>query len=166
MLKENKDKLNKSKKRVRDIETAQKIAQETAATLQNHAHEKIAQVVSYCLEAVFDDPYSFKIRFERKRGKTDAVLSFDRNGLVIDPISASGGGVVDVASFALRLSCLLLTKPAIRKTLVLDEPFRFVSEEYQDRVAEMLKRISEDMHVQIIMVTHNTKYQVGKTIRL
>ncbi len=160
------DRLKKSKRKLKDTIKAQEICQLVTATIQHRVHEKIATVVSHCLETVFEEPYKFRILFERKRGKTDARLVFERGGLHVDPLTASGGGVVDVAAFALRLSCLLLTKPNLRKVLILDEPFRFVSEEYQDRVASMLRQISKDMKVQVVQVTHNERYKIGKVVRL
>ncbi len=164
---------HKTKKRLKQTERelentikAQEICQLVASTIQQRAHDKVAKVVSHCLEAVFEEPYRFLILFKRKMGRTTAELVFRRNNCDINPMDASGGGVIDVASFALRLSCMLLNKPALRRVLILDEPFRFVSEEYQDRVANMLRQLSKDLKVQIIMVTHNEKYQVGKIIRL
>lgn len=145
---------------------AQSLAQEVAAQVQSRAHAQIASIVSKCLTAVFDEPYEFKIVFERKRGKTEALLVFERDGLQVDPLTASGGGVVDVAAFALRLACLLLAKPTQRRLLVLDEPFRFVSADLVDRLRTLLETISSEMGVQIIMVTHDPRLHAGRVIDL
>lgn len=146
---------------------AQQIIQQIAAGVQASAHQQIASVVTKCLEAVFDDPYTFKIHFDQKRGKTEARLVFERDGIEINnPMKSLGGGVISVAAFALRLACLLLTKPQARKLLVLDEPFGQLSVEYMDRLAVMLQRLSEEMGFQMIIVTHNQNLQVGKVIRI
>lgn len=145
---------------------AQAILQMAAQQVQQQAHTAIAEVVSRCLEAVFDEPYEFRITFERKRGKTDAVLTFVREGLELDPMTASGGGVVDVAAFALRLACLLLSRPAGRRLLVLDEPFRFVSSEYRPRVRNMLEMLAREMDMQFVLVTHITELETGVILRL
>lgn len=134
--------------------TAQKILQEIAQKLQEQAHRNIATIVSECLTAVFDDPYQFQIRFEQKRGKTEAHLEFKRKGHRVNPLKAAGGGVVDVASFALRLSCILLSKPRLSKLLVLDEPFKMLSSNSIDRVREMLERLASELGMQFIIVTH------------
>ena len=147
-------------------EEAQKIIQTIASTVQEQAHTKIASVVSRCLDSVFPDPYEFKITFERKRGKTEARLTFKRGELELDPLSASGGGVVDVAAFALRLSCLVLSLPPKRRTLILDEPFKFLSSEYRPLIKEMLEILSQEMGVQFIMVTHIPEIECGKIINL
>lgn len=132
-----------------------------AQTMQQKAHQQISTIVSRCLSAVFEDPYEFRILFEQKRGKTEARMVFVRDGQEIDPMSASGGGVIDVAAFALRLACLLLTSPRPRRLLVLDEPFRFVSAKYRPKIRALLLQLSEELGVQIILVTHITELQIG-----
>jgi DNA repair exonuclease SbcCD ATPase subunit len=149
-----------------NITEAQKIAQRVAQAVQQQAHNQIAGVVSKCLETVFDKPYVFKINFERKRGKTEAQLVFESDGFEIDPMTASGGGVVDVASFALRLSCLMLAKPKLRRILIMDEPFKFVSEIYQENVRLMLESLSKEFKIQFIIVTHINMLKVGKVIQI
>lgn len=134
---------------------AQQTAQGVAAAVQSAAHKAIAEVVTRCLLAVFGpDAYTFEIRFESKRSKTEAVLLFKHGDLEIDPLSAAGGGVIDVAGFALRLAALMLARPKLRKIIVADEPFRFINgEDYQGRVAAMLATLAEDMGIQMILVS-------------
>lgn len=151
---------------VTNVEQAQALVQTVAQQIQQQVHRHIASVVSRCLEAVFDEPYEFQIIFEQRRGRTEAELVFVRDGLTIDPMLASGGGVVDVASFALRLACLLLTRPPLQRVLVLDEPFKFVSAEYRDRLRMLLEMLAKEMQVQIIMVTHIPELRVGKVVEL
>jgi len=132
-----------------------------AQKMQQEAHSQISSVVTRCLCAVFEDPYEFRILFEQKRGKTEARLVFVRNGEEIDPMTAAGGGVIDVTSFALRLACLLMASPRPRRLIVLDEPFRFISTKYRPRIRELLLQLSEELGVQIILVTHITELQIG-----
>ncbi len=142
--------------RVAVLEEAQTLAQAVAQQIQTIAHKRIAEIVTSCL-AIFEEPYVFRIHFDRKRGKTDARLVFERDGLEVDPLTASGGGVVDVAAFALRVACLVMRKPSLRRLLVLDEPFKFVSVEYRPRVRRMLEKLATDLHIQIVMVTHDPR---------
>jgi DNA repair exonuclease SbcCD ATPase subunit len=147
-------------------EQAQQLVQEVAQHVQQQVHNRIAGVVSRCLKAVFDEPYEFKIHFERKRGRTEARLVFVRDGEEIVPMQGSGGGVIDVAGFALRLACLVLARPAVRRLVVLDEPFKFVSSEYRERVRDLLETLSEEMGIQFVMVTHIPELQTGKVIKI
>lgn len=145
---------------------AQEVLQHLAQAVQQQAHRHISKVVTSCLASVFDDPYEFKITFEQKRGKTEAHLRFVRDTLDLDPLASTGGGAVDVAAFALRVSCLVLHRPRLSRVVILDEPFRFVSAQYQDRIRTMLENLSKDMEIQVIFVTHNERYITGKVIDL
>ena len=158
--------LNETREQAQAAGEAQELAQHVAQVIQQKAHDQIARVVSRCLSAVFDEPYEFRIHFERKRGRTEARLTFDRDGMEVDPMTASGGGVVDIASFALRLSCLILNKPPLRRAMVMDEPFRFVSEEFRDRVKALLETLSEEMKTQFVIVTHINELKMGKVIEI
>lgn len=166
LVDENTIALKKTKRRLKRTLDAQEILQHLAQAVQQKAHERIAEVVSSCLSTVFDDPYQFKIEFDRKRGRTEANLRFLRRGLEADPLTASGGGVVDVAAFALRIACLMLRRPKLSKVVVLDEPFRFISVQYQDNVREMLEGLSKDLGVQMIMITHNENLATGKIVEI
>jgi hypothetical protein len=159
--------LDKAKQQEKYTLEAQGILQAIAEGVQQKAHEQIASVVTRCLEAVFqEDAYEFRIEFRQSRGKTEAKLLFVRDGNEIDPIDASGGGVVDVASFALRLSCLILSRPACRRLLVLDEPMKMLSRNYQPCIREMLEVLSKEFSTQIVLVTHSDILKCGKIITL
>lgn len=152
--------------RVLAIEKARTLVQSIAQDMQEQAHSAIASVVSKCLEAVFEAPYSFKILFEQKRGRTEARLVFERDGLQVDPMTASGGGVVDVAAFALRLACLKLKRPKSRPLIVLDEPFKSPSPHYRERVRQLIETLAEEMGVQFVMVTNIMELVTGNVIDL
>ena len=141
------------------IDEAQEIIQRVAKDTQNNFVCRIADVVSTALDAVFGaDAYEFSLEFIQKRGKTEVEIAFVRDGSKIDPLSASGGGAVDVASFALRVAVWSLLKNSGRPvldTIILDEPFRFLSRDLQPLAGAMLKTLSKKMGLQFVMVTHN-----------
>lgn len=148
-------------------EEAQQVVQHLAQEIQQSAHAQIASVVSRCLEVVFEDPYEFRIEFERKRGRTEAKLIFVRDGMEAEPLSASGGGVVDVAAFALRLACIRLARPRTRLLVVMDEPFKFVHpKERRIKVSQMLMALAQEMGVQFIMVTGIDELRTGTVIEI
>ena len=157
-LSKTESKLIELETRVESVEKAQVIIQTVAQITQQQLTVRIADIVSMALEAVFgDDAYSFEISFVQKRGKTEAELFFNRGGELIDPMSASGGGAVDVAAFALRVAFwqLMYKKNMVSNTIVLDEPFRFLSKDLQPRAGEMLKLLSDKLKIQFLIVTHN-----------
>lgn len=166
-IKEEKEHLRKAEARVKALQEAQAILQAIAKTVQASAHSQISDIVSRCLEAVFgEEAYEFQIKFQEKRGKTEAELLFVQGDREIDPLGAAGGGVVDVASFALRLAALLLSRPAKRKLLVLDEPMKHLSRNYQPAVAQLLESLAREFGIQILLITHSDLLKVGKVIHL
>lgn len=149
-----------------DAEEAQKVAQVVAQGVQQQAQDRIAGIVTRCLAAVFPNPYKFRIRFEQKRGQTEASLEFVRDDVAVDPLEASGGGMVDVAAFALRLSCILLSRPPVRRVMVLDEPLKFLSKDYRAAARTLLEVLSRELSVQFIIVTHLKEFEVGTVVSL
>lgn len=160
------DQLDEALSNRTNLTKAKEVIQVVGESIQKKAHSQIAGVVSECLELVFEEPYTFDIVFEKKRNKTEARLVFRKDGNEIDPLNASGGGVVDVAAFALRVSCLVLSKPKLRKLLVMDEPFRFVSEEYRENVQQVMDKLSTEFGIQMILVTHMKELISDEVIRL
>lgn len=165
-IKDDEEELVKLQKEYKEIEQARDIIQTVAQNVQEIAHSKIANVVTRCLQGVFNDPYEFKIIFEKKRGRTEARLVFLRNRQELDPVTSSGGGCLDIAGIALRLSCLLLSKPYKRRLLILDEPFKNISPNYRPLIPELLIELSKELKVQIIMTTNFPEYICGKVIDL
>lgn len=78
----------------------------------------------------------------------------DSRGLETDVMEARGGGVVNVASFLLRVLLLLSARPPLARLLLLDESFNNVSDEYLPAVTALLRRICEEGSFQILLVTH------------
>ena len=160
----------------RRLETARTSAA-TAATVhecvvaaaersQRQVHGKLAAVVSEALQAVFPDPYSFVLKFERSRGKTSATLVFERGGQEFDPTTASGGGVLDVASFALRVACICIHRPARRKLLILDETFKYLSQDLRHRVAGLLETLANELGFQFVLISHSPELEIGNVIKI
>ena len=135
-------------------EQAREIVREVGLKTQQQLQFHIEDVVSMALDAVFPDPYKFTIDFVQRRNKTECDLYFVRDGNKVDPLTASGVGAVDVAAFALRIASWSMMQPRTRNTIILDEPFRFLSENYQEQASIMLKEISQKLGIQFIIVTH------------
>jgi len=129
----------------------QKVAQET----QQYLKFQVEDIVNLALETCFPGEYNFSINFNISRGKTEAELVFldQKTKREIDPMNASGGGVVDLTSFALRIACYALEN-GTDNVIILDEPFRFLSRDLQSRAGEILKTLSKRMNLQIILVSH------------
>lgn len=78
-----------------------------------------------------------------------------RDGLTLDdPLEQAGLGVVDVASFALRLACILVAQPPKRRLVVLDEPFRHLAYELRPVAMELIKELAKQTKTQFVLTTH------------
>jgi DNA repair exonuclease SbcCD ATPase subunit len=159
---QNKKKLiNEYKKKLYRHEQAREIIKEVAIKTQEQLQFHISDITSMALETVFENAYKLEIEFIQRKNKTECDVFFSRNGNKVDPLSSSGGGAVDIASFALRIASWSLTRPNLRNTIILDEPMKFVSKEYREQTSQMLKEISDKLDIQFIIVTHDpilTKY--------
>jgi DNA repair exonuclease SbcCD ATPase subunit len=146
--------LKEKGKELRRHEEARVIIQEVALKTQKQLSYHISEITSLALNTIFPEPYALEADFIQRRNKTECDLFFVRNEERIDPLSASGGGAVDVAAFALRVASWSMQRPRSQNTLVLDEPFRYLSANLLPLAGEMLKQISERLKLQIIMVSH------------
>jgi DNA repair exonuclease SbcCD ATPase subunit len=137
-------------------EQAREIIRAVGIQTQNQLSYNISDITSLALEAVFDDPYSLRTSFVLRRNKTECDLTFVRDGEEVDPLSACGGGAVDVASFALRIASWTMQRPRTRPVIILDEPLRFLSVDLQERASQMMKTISEKLGIQFLVVSHSS----------
>lgn len=151
----NQNKLQVLNNRIKLLEQAQAFLQKIAQDTQSQLKFQIEDIVNLALETCFPNEYVFQLQFTIARGKTDAelVFLFQKTNRPIDPMNASGGGVVDLTSFALRIASYALEQ-GIDNVIILDEPFRFISRDLQVRAGEILKTLSEKLGLQILMVTH------------
>lgn len=166
VLKE-KRRIKKLSRELTAIEEAILVVNDTAEQLQTKVHNQISYVVSKSLKTIFPDPYEFRIEFRKKRNKTEAVLVLERDGLVLeDPLEEIGLGVVDVAVFALRVACVLISVPPKRRFIALDEPFRHLHSSLHDRAGQLLNEIAHELDFQFLVVTQSDYLRSGKVIHL
>ena len=148
------DQLQNKKRSLIRHEKAREIIRIVGQKTQEQLSFHISDIVSMAMEAIFPKPYELVVEFIQRRNKTECDLYFVRDGNKVDPLTASGVGAVDVASFALRVASWSMMLPRSRNTIILDEPFRYLSENYQEQASIMLKEISDKLSIQFIIVTH------------
>jgi DNA repair exonuclease SbcCD ATPase subunit len=149
------EEVREKKRSLRYHEQAREVIREVGLKTQQQLQYHISDITSLALESVFAEPYALEVEFVQRRNKTECDLFFVRTGERIDPLTASGGGAVDVAAFALRIASWSMARPRTRNTIILDEPFRFLSADNQERASTMLKELSQRLGIQFIIVTHN-----------
>lgn len=144
------------------IELLEKVTilfQKTSEFARNQAKSQIENLVTKCLQFIFESDIRFIIEIEDLRNKANAEFYVinETEDLQIKnkPELSRGGGVVDIVSLALRIAFLQINKPKIEGPLILDEPAKHVSRDFINNVGEFLKQTSEMFDRQIIIVTHD-----------
>jgi len=150
------ERLDECLKEKQSAEDARSIFQVAAKKTQKNLEYHFSDLVTKAFETVFDDPYEFVMDFVERRNKTECDLWFKSGNRLLKPNYGVGGGVVDVASFAIRMAYWRLENDA--PILVLDEPFKNLSnrenKQLLSRAVDMLKLLSEEFGVQMLINTH------------
>ena len=151
LLEERKSRLAELENEVEVTSKSQIFVQTIAQEVQSKLSSKIDNIVNLGLATCFPS-YSFEMKYVPARGKTEVQFIVKEGDDIIDPMDQCGGGLVDVLCFCLRIAVFSIS--SVNNTIVLDEPFRFVSKALRGTVAELLSILCEKLGLQIIEVTH------------
>ena len=130
----------------------------TAVTQQDIA--PLENLLSKGLQSIFSPDYSVSIEIDdRGKDKTAEFIVHKKNlttgNMEATPARETGFGIQTVLSFILQIFFLLYEGGA--GILVWDEPLTQVSDEYLDRVFELINSLILDEGVSILGVTHDTR---------
>lgn len=139
-------------KLLENLEKARNIFQSAAKITQTQLSDKLSGTVTSALDAVFPDPYKFRVDFIERRNVTECDLLFEKNENTKDPLKSCGFGAADIAALALRVAFWKLTTN--RNTLVLDEPTRNLDIDKQPLASLMIQALSKSANLQFIITTH------------
>lgn len=134
--------------------------QKTATYAREQSKRQVEDLVTRCLQFIFETDIEFLIELSEKRSVPNAEFYVRSNydegySIITKPELERGGGVVDIISIALRIAFIQLHKPVLQGPIVLDEPGKHVSEDYIFNLGDFLSKSSSLFKRQIIMVTHN-----------
>jgi len=136
-----------------NLQVSRSLIQKAAQLTQERLSVHISDLVSLALRSVFEDPYEFQATFENRRNTMECDLMFVKDGNEYKPLDSCGYGAADVASFALRIAYWSLGET--RPVLIWDEPFRQLDKKKQAMAAEMVAKLSKELGLQIIIITHS-----------
>ena len=151
LLESRKQRLIEIQKETETVLKSLALTQEVAAEVQSQLSVKIDNVVNLALEILFPE-YTFELQYIPSRGKTEVRFVFKSGDNEVDIMNQNGGGMVDVACFALRVAVYSLSNTD--NVIILDEPFKYISRTLRPRIAELLSALSDKMGMQFIYVTH------------
>ena len=140
-----------------DLLKARVLIQEAALVTQQTLQLHLSGIVTAALQAVWkDSDLDFRVTFETKNNRTVCLLEVGEGGVYNAPLDVRGGGLIDVASFALRASFWSLDRT--RPVMILDEPMKNLSPKLKPAVVEMIRMVSDKLGMQVIMVTHGAAF--------
>lgn len=147
--------VSKNERSIKRHEKAREVVRLVGLKTQEQLQYHISDITTMALDAIFTNPYKLEVEFVHRRNKTECDIYFSRDGNKVNPKDSSGGGAVDVAAFALRIASWSLEKPNKRNTIILDEPTKWISKQYREKVSAMLKEVSKKLGLQFIIVSHD-----------
>ena len=142
--------------KISDLDEVHSVWIKLADKIQMNARSHIEAVVTMAIQSVFEKPYKFKLVFEEKRNNITCTPLVIEDGYEYSPKDQMGGGMIDIIGFALRITLWSMRVPRSRNIFILDEPFRFCGD-LTLKAAVMLKKLSEKLKFQVLLVTHNAE---------
>lgn len=119
--------------------------------------ESFSKIVTEGLRTIyFDQEITFDIEVDQKRGKICVDFVLEQNGVRQNPLEGFGGGVSSIVSILLRI--LVILKADLARYLILDESLAALSDNYVEGCGLFLKKLCEDMGVNVLLITHNQDF--------
>lgn len=154
-FKEAKKKVRELKQEKLEAEEALRVLRQAGQGVRKKLFRRLSDTVSYALKDIFgENTYRFVVESKFTGKKVSIEFPLKKGRRVFDPLESCGHGIADVISFALRVALLAMKSAPKRAVLLLDEPFRNVSNEYKERVGMFLRKVCKETGIQIIMCTH------------
>ncbi len=135
------------------LKEARELFQKAAVLTQNHLANHMSTIVTKALRATFyeKDVY-FKVEFVERRNVTECDMWIEENGYKYSLLESRGYGMTDITSFALVVAYIFLHTS--ENILMIDEPFRNLSEDKHEIASQMIKELSTELSMQFIIATH------------
>lgn len=153
--------ISEEKNKTEILEKCRVLIMEIGKTTQAQVQQYIEDTVTLALQSVYGHLYKFIVKFEyNKRGQLETQFFLDKGGKLLElRKNTTGGGVVDLCAFSMRMVVWVLDdetpSPPI---MIMDEPFKNVSAKFIPSVSEVVKKVSDMLDIQFIIVTHNETF--------
>lgn len=140
--------------RLENISNEKALLEESSKKARDMAKKIFEELSTDALRAVFEDDRHVEINIESKAGQPVADLFVVNKGVDTNPAEEDAGGVADMVSVPIFLSLSDLLAKNVAP-IFLDEPNKYVSEEYSERISMFLRSICEYTERQMFLVTHD-----------
>jgi len=122
----------------------------------DNVSNNINSLVNNSIQYLFPN-HKFCMEFVQRRNKVECDMYVKHrkySNKKIDLLEGSGGGLIDIIGFVLRVSFWRMYKTS-RNIMCFDEPFRFVDNTIPED--EILELIADKMNLQLLIITHKEK---------
>lgn len=159
--KEKEKELAETQKEQEDLLIMKEILEKSSKEARKNGKEILVETASSALQMVMGDNLKVDIVLGQRTGVPTADLEIvsEYNGQEnrISPHD-DGGGIRDLVSLSTFLATGFLVGNNNKAPYFLDEPTKFVSEEYAEKTAHAIKEIIDYSGKQAIIVTHEKRY--------
>ena len=149
------ERLTQEEESLVEWERARDLLVQVLLSTQGKVQSFVEEVATLALSTIYGNGYSFELDYDTKRNQVEATPWIVRDGERYSPRDEVGGGVLDVASLALRMALWAVTEPRPSATFLLDEPSKFLSEDLQADFGRMLSELGRMLGAQFVVVTHS-----------
>jgi len=160
LLKEKKDRLTNSlavsEQILKDLREADEVMNAVSVLAQEDSKQVVEELVTLALQSVYGPEYGFEVENKINRGQPETFLYYTKSGeryWLKNLDDYSGGGVIDICSFALRVVCWAISDEKSDNILVLDEPMKNLDNDRCTLAGEMIKELAESLDLQFIIIT-------------
>lgn len=154
MLIEQKSKYRKAQREKRIVSKAKAIIMLVTKNTQDQFIRQIETLITTAIRSVFDRNFVFKLREKEHKNRIEFVPVIFEDEHEYIPKTDMGGGIIDIIAFIFRVVLWSVENPQSRNVFVIDEPFKWTGA-YIEKAGQMLKRLSEELNFQVILVTHD-----------
>ncbi len=141
-----------------ELEVVTDILQGMEAVWQKNFQTSVAKIISRGLSLTFEQNMELILQ-PKVRGDVTTVdfkiaQGEGKNRFESDIVGAKGGTVIAIVNVLVRALLILSSHPALRRILILDEPFGLADDTYIPAFGQLLRELVDRQHFQIIIVSH------------
>lgn len=157
-IKDLKSKVSKLKAYTSHLNEAMTVMNAVSVINADDFNKIIEGIVTEMLQVVYGKSYSFIIEnsIQRNQPETNFYVKIGDKKYSLK-FEELGGGVIDVVSFALRITTWAISSNKTDNIIIADEPVKNVDSDRLVKVCEMIKKLSSELCLQFLIVTHETE---------
>lgn len=115
----------------------------------------VANLVSAGVQDVFDADWTVDFIEETKAGSKSLDIVLRQGNITAAVPDGVGGGVAQVIAVLIQIAMVYLLRSQVAQVIFLDESLSHLARAYQPAAARVLKQVSKDLGIQIVLIAHS-----------